>query len=300
MSIPYKDNNLEIETSIPFYQTPRNIRLTCLLNGDTIEISSGSRTITLTDLREGNYKLEISVDDITGFNQSNHRSLNFTVEPPWSRTWYAYLAYLVILGLITLVILYFMRKNIERVRRKEKIRQQRKMIRHEISLRQKAVKAEQEMIRMKNEALESENRMKAKEIANSTMQLVHKNQVLLDVREKLKTIQKEKDIETRNTRIRHMLKGIDKDLNNDENWKIFEKNFEEVHENFLNRFKEKHPQITASDMRLCAYLRMNLSSKEIAPLLRISVRSVEISRYRLRKKLNLPHEVNLSDYILHF
>jgi DNA-binding CsgD family transcriptional regulator len=66
----------------------------------------------------------------------------------------------------------------------------------------------------------------------------------------------------------------------------------------LKKVKEKHPKLTPNDLRLCAYLRLNLSSKEIAPLLNISPRSVEVKRYRLRKKMDLPHDFNLTNYIL--
>jgi DNA-binding CsgD family transcriptional regulator len=71
-----------------------------------------------------------------------------------------------------------------------------------------------------------------------------------------------------------------------------------VHQDFILRLKETYPALTPKELRLCAYLRMNLSSKEIAPLMNISVRGLEISRYRLRKKLNINHEVNLTDFIL--
>ena len=62
--------------------------------------------------------------------------------------------------------------------------------------------------------------------------------------------------------------------------------------------KDKHPNLTPNDLKLCVYLRLNLSSKEIAPLLNISHRSVEIKRYRLRKKLDLEHDINLNDYLI--
>ncbi|MFM8449201.1 MAG: helix-turn-helix transcriptional regulator, partial [Haliscomenobacter sp.] len=73
-----------------------------------------------------------------------------------------------------------------------------------------------------------------------------------------------------------------------------------VHAHFLRRLKERFPQITPKDQKLCAYLRLNLSSKEIAPLLGISVRSVEVSRYRLRRKLDLESEDNLTEFLLQF
>ncbi|MDP3352671.1 MAG: LuxR C-terminal-related transcriptional regulator, partial [Flavobacteriaceae bacterium] len=64
------------------------------------------------------------------------------------------------------------------------------------------------------------------------------------------------------------------------------------------KVKKLHPSLTPHDLRLCAYLRLNLSSKEIAPLLNISIRSVEIKRYRLRKKMDLSHNLSLVSYIL--
>jgi len=67
---------------------------------------------------------------------------------------------------------------------------------------------------------------------------------------------------------------------------------------FLKKIKSLHPELTPNDLKLCAYLRLNLSSKEIGPLLNISVKSVEIKRYRLRKKKDLAREANLTLYIL--
>jgi DNA-binding CsgD family transcriptional regulator len=70
-----------------------------------------------------------------------------------------------------------------------------------------------------------------------------------------------------------------------------------VHSDFLFTLKEKYPDLKAHELKLCAYLRMNLSSKEIAQLMSISVRGVEISRYRLRKKLDIPTETNLFQFL---
>ena len=78
----------------------------------------------------------------------------------------------------------------------------------------------------------------------------------------------------------------------------FTKHFDKVHSDFVVGLKEKHPTITGNELKLCAYLRMNLSTKEIAQLMNISVRGVEISRYRLRKKLELPTEISLFDYLM--
>ena len=95
-----------------------------------------------------------------------------------------------------------------------------------------------------------------------------------------------------------MIKTIDRNINNDDDWTFFENAFNNADKDFLKKVKEKHPELSSNDLRLCAYLRLNLSSKEIAPLLNISVRSVEVKRYRLRKKMNLSHDDGLTDYII--
>ena len=81
-------------------------------------------------------------------------------------------------------------------------------------------------------------------------------------------------------------------------WENFTKHFDRVHSDFVVKLKEKHPAISGNELKLCAYLRMNLSTKEIAQLMNISVRGVEISRYRLRKKLNLSTETSLFDFLI--
>lgn len=95
-----------------------------------------------------------------------------------------------------------------------------------------------------------------------------------------------------------LLKVLVEDNKIDDTWEHFAHHFDKVHTDFLVVLKNRYPNLTASELKLCAYLRMNLSSKEIAQLLNISVRGVEIGRYRLRKKLGLPKETNLFEFLL--
>ncbi|MBT8313046.1 MAG: two component regulator three y domain-containing protein, partial [Maribacter sp.] len=99
-------------------------------------------------------------------------------------------------------------------------------------------------------------------------------------------------------KIKTVIKTINRNINNSDDWKFFEEAFNNADKDFLKNIRIQHPDLTPNDLRLCAYLRLNLSSKEIAPLLNISVRSVEVKRYRLRKKMALPHENSLVEYIL--
>ena len=123
------------------------------------------------------------------------------------------------------------------------------------------------------------------------MTLIRKNEFLATLKKELNDLEKGKELNK-------IIKIIDKNINNTEDWKFFEEAFNNADKDFLKKVKKKHPALTPNDLKLCAYLRLNLSSKEIAPLLNISHRSVEVKRYRLRKKMELSHETSLTNYIL--
>lgn len=85
---------------------------------------------------------------------------------------------------------------------------------------------------------------------------------------------------------------------NKQEWKTFETNLNQIHNEFIIKLSKKYPNLTPKDIKLCLYLKMNLSSKEIAPMLNISFRGVELQRYRLRKKLGLHQDENLSKFMI--
>ena len=122
------------------------------------------------------------------------------------------------------------------------------------------------------------------------MNLIKKNEFLNNIKKELKLT---KDV----SNLKYVIEIIDRDLNNTDDWKLFEEAFTNADKDFFKKIKEVHPKLTPNDLKLCAYLRLNLSSKEIAPLLNISAKSVEVKRYRLRKKLELPHDSSLTNYI---
>ena len=95
-----------------------------------------------------------------------------------------------------------------------------------------------------------------------------------------------------------MIKTIDHNIDEAETWNLFKEAFENTDQDFFKKIKELHSGLSPNDLKLCAYLRLNLSSKEIAPMLNISPRSVEVKRYRLRKKMNLEAKTGLVDYIM--
>ena len=157
---------------------------------------------------------------------------------------------------------------------------------------------ERELIRLKNEKLQTEISFKSRELANSTMAIIKKNEFLLDLKELVLSHKNQLGIRYPDKYSNELLRKIDNHLSSHDEWKIFETNFEQAHETFMRNLKNRYADLTPGDMRLSAFLRMNLSSKEIAPLMGISVRGVENHRYRLRKKMGLLHDENLIEIIL--
>ena len=130
------------------------------------------------------------------------------------------------------------------------------------------------------------------------MHLVQKAEILLTIQEGLNQILEKSQNPVERKEVQQLLNLLNFDVKLDEDWEHFAHHFDQVHVNFLKHLREQFPQLSSNDYKLCAYLRMNLSTKEIAPLMNISVRGVEGSRYRLRRKINLPNDANLTAFIL--
>ena len=113
----------------------------------------------------------------------------------------------------------------------------------------------------------------------------------------LKAIDEKKEPSEIKQRSTRLISLINSNIEHDKDFEVFESNFDSIHQGFFKILDKKYPQLSKNDRVLCAYLKMNLSTKEIAPLLNISVRGVEITRYRLRKKMNLNRDVNLNEFM---
>jgi len=273
-------NNLQLQFSFPML-SDLPVYYQYMLEGLNSEWSAKSRNpqFNLVRLPYGKYKLKVKAVDLWG-NESQVYSLSFEVLRPLSASRWAVLFYTI---LLVSALLLFRMWGIRQTRKREKYQ-------HDLR--------EQELTRLRNDKLRSEVSHKSKELANSTMAIIKKNEFLLDLK---KIIQKQKtELGSRypDKYFNYLNKKIDDNISNQDDWKVFENNFERAHEQFFKKMKDKYPDLTPSDLQLSAYLRMNLSSKEIAPLLGISVRGVENHRYRLRKKMNIAHDDSLTNAIL--
>jgi DNA-binding CsgD family transcriptional regulator len=228
-------------------------------------------------------------------NESAVAEYSFSILPPWYQTSWAYLIYVGVFVGLNYLMFYWLRRIFRRQQARHEEEQKRLQYLHQLEIE----KSEKEIVKLKNEKLESEIEHKNTELASAAMHLVQKGELLGNIREELMRMKKGANGDgAAAEEFKKMLRILGEENKMDKDWEQFAVHFDKVHSDFLQILKSVYPQLSAHELKLCAYLRMNLSSKEIAQLENISVRGVEISRYRLRKKLHIPTEINLFDFLM--
>lgn len=294
----YKMNDFRFSFSAPYFEKITYLTYRFKLNGfdDSWSEWSSKTEKEYTNLPNGDYNFQVQAKNAYG-QISEAAVYEFTILPPWYWSWYAKSGYFI----LTLFGLYTLIKVISKQEKKKteafKLEQSQKLQLKEQEFKMEVEKSENEIIKLKNEKLNENIKHKNSQLASATMHLVQKSEILMKIKSDLKNVESEAPFELKR-KLQQITRTIESDIQLDENWEQFENYFDQVHENFFKRLRSKYPKLTPKDQKLCAYLRMNLTTKEIAPLLNISVRGVEISRYRLRKKLGLNSEVNLVAFIL--
>ncbi|ACU62542.1 triple tyrosine motif-containing protein [Chitinophaga pinensis] len=244
-----------------------------------------------TNLPHGYYAFSVRAKDNLG-NVSRPAVYAFRILPAWYQTGLAKSLY-VLSGLALLLWGYiYQKKKFIRQRKRYQQKQEQLILRYRFEKEQR----EKDLISLQNEKLTAEVRFKNRELATATMYLLHRGKVLSNIKEELLSAMKKLD--SPEGAFKKVMRLFEEAENNEEDWEQFSRHFDEVHNNFLFKLKRRYPELSTTDLKLCAYLRINLTTKEIAQSLGISVRGVETSRYRLRKKLELPAEVSLYDFLL--
>lgn len=283
--LPVKSNNLKFLFSTPNYNKFLPTKYSYKLDGFNQNWSqwSDDSEVLFENLPYGSYKFKVKSK--VGNNLStNVAEYYFVIKKPWHLSNAAMLIYLA--GLVILVFLihnfytsYYKRQRNNLIKQKE------------IELEIKDLENQKQLMQFKNKTLQQDVEIKNKELGISTMNLIKKNELLSEIKKEIASAKKLEDL-------KRVLRLINKNINNTDDWKAFEEAFNNADKDFLKKIKTLHPNLTSNDLKICAYLRLNLTSKEIAPLLNISTKSVEVKRYRLRKKMNLDRDVNLTNYIL--
>ena len=289
INIPFRFNNMSVEFAYPNYLYDNNLYLTEVSDDQgNWSKTSANGSISISNLPYGNFNLKIA-----GLNHQNDVSLiyRFVIEPPWYHKRAAYAIFSLLAILILAILWFYYRRNLHKINLKHE--QERREI-----LDQEAVENERRLIRMRNENLRNEVSLKNKQLANSTFSLVYKNNTLINIKKELQNTRKELGTRFPSKHFNRIVRLIENDLSSEKDWQLIEQSFNDLYVNFFKNLMNHYPDLTPGDLKLCAYLKMNLSSKEIASLLNISTRGVEIRRYRLRKKLNLEHDKNLVEFLM--
>ena len=248
-------------------------------------LSNGSEghfdgNLSFQNLQAGSYKLQIW-PLINGTRGNTPLVLQFIISRPWYLSNLMIVIYILLLFGIIFLIAWINKKKLNK---------------HRKELEQRLIKEQEHKNQLaeRNNLLEEIN-TKRKELANTTYMAAKRNSSLIDIKNQLDDVKDKggnpKKVASIQNKINHIIDAKD-------NWKVFETTFKEINNDFFQKLLANHPDLSSKDLKLCAYLKMNLSTKEIAPLMAISVRGVEIHRYRLRKKLDLSSGKNLSKYLI--
>ena len=287
--------SIQFEFASPLFGQQSNLEYSYILKGleDTWSPWNSRTEKEYTHLPPGKYSFEIRARNKPG-NESPVYTFRFRILPPWYQTRWAYLGYLLLIVFAIYALIKWQQKKFERQELNYEEEQRKLQYLHQLEID----KAEAELVTLRNEKLQADIEFKNAELANSAMHLVQKGELLGKLRTELSRIMKVLDNETASAEIKKLIRTLSEDDKMESDWEHFTQHFDKVQRDFVTTLKEKHPGITPNELKLSAYLRMNLSTKEIAQLMNISVRGVEISRYRLRKKLGLPTGGNLFDYLM--
>jgi DNA-binding CsgD family transcriptional regulator len=287
-------NSFHFEYASPMFTQPDAIEYSYRLEGFDRDWSdwSSKPEKDYTNLSTGEYRFRVRARDNLG-NVSEAAVFPFIVNPAWYQTGWAWLVYLMLAAGVFWLIRRQQERRLLLHQKKFLEEQERRNYLHSLELDRK----EKGLIALQNAKLEGELQWKNNELATATMHLVERGGILSSIKEELGAVIRRLNIPNLTQEFKPVFRMISDTEKSEEDWNRFSVYFDEVHNNFLATLKAKYPQLSPTDLKLCAYLRLNLSSKEIAQLLNISLKGVEVSRYRLRKKLALATETNLIDFL---
>ncbi|QHL87387.1 two component regulator three y domain-containing protein [Nibribacter ruber] len=297
----YAFNSLRFVYASSFYEQPEKTQYQYYLEG----FDGGWSTWTnktekeYTNLPEGTYIFRVRARNIFG-TLSEAKPFEFVIHPPFYRSSWAFLFYALLGGLLVGAVAMQVDRRFKKEKRRLILDKERKLGQKEIEIREITNQSEQEIDRLRDEKLQAEIDHKNRELTYSTIHLINKNELLTAVKAELQNIIKNGGRAAQADELNRIIKNIDHNITSEVDWKQFELHFNHVHGDFIHRLQERFPCLTPQEIKLSTYLRLNLTTKDIAQLLNISVRGVEISRYRLRKRLELDRSENLTDFMLKF
>ena len=309
ITVPHSLNSLRIEFVMPEYRDQNGVEYSCYMeNYDKQWVGPQlGTTKEYTQLSKGTYIFHVKARNLMDGTE-RETSISIRVLPAWYETWWAYIIYIVAVVILGRMLIKRMKENAEKELKRMKIEQERQIREQEQQMREQQLRfkvdeeqREKEIIKLRNGQLEIELKHKSGELADNAINLVRKNDMLqaidTEMEELYKSVRTDADTSAIKKKVSDIRRNIHTHMTDDSNWDKFEENFNLVYDNFTQKLMEQFPDLKKNDLKLCVYLRMGLSSKEMASLLNTSVRSIETARYRLRKKLSIGSGDNLLEFI---
>ena len=302
VKITHALNSFSISYVMPEYRDPQAVEYQCYLEGyekGWTKMRNATKR-EFSHVRAGKYVFHVrSTNRITGITEEV--TLNIRVLPAWYESGLACTAYVLLVILMIYLLVKYLIKRAQHEMTKLEREKERQLKEQQTRYERDTAKKEQQLAMLKNQQLEAELKHKSSELATSTMNLIHKNEIMQMISENLDTLSESVRREGNKTKVIQQIKDIkyhvDAYMQENSNWEKFEQNFDIVYDDFMKKLYAKYPTLKIQEKWICACLRMGLNSKEIASLLNTSVRSIENARYRLRKKLGMEKGENLSDFI---
>ena len=238
-----------------------------------------------TALRAGMYRLDIRMLTPHGVVE---RGLSISVARPWYLTTFAIILYALAGALLAAYIVW-------RVHRRIRLNRER----IEAKANQQLHERELQILKLENEKAQFDLRQKSQELSNMILSENNRKEwtdaVVRDVHRAVDWLNAGR-VDDAKLRMQTLLQRLQNNTGTSVDWKRFEDNFDIVNDQFIRRLKTKYPWMNKQERRLCVYIKMGLQTKEIAPLLNMTTRGVEMIRYRLRQKMELDSDINLKQY----
>lgn len=275
ITLTHREKTLTVKFAALNFTLPEKCKYEYKLDGfdaDWIETGASYRQANYTNLPAGTYFLQIKASNNDGVWSDNVRKLQINVLPPfYDTTWFKGIL-LVIIGLLGYSV-YRYRLNSIRNRFLEKQFEKDKRIMH-----------------LEKEKIDAE-------LQKLTFHVLNRNRALIEQKNRLLGLSM-KAKESVRIGLQDIISKFDEELNDDKDWKYIEPQLDKVYNNFVSVLKEKHPELNITEVKIAAYVRMNMSTKEISELMHKTVRAIENDRYRLRKKIGLDTNDSLSSYLM--
>lgn len=301
LTLTHRHDRLRFRFASPDFTYQDPVQYRCFLKGFDEDWSpwSANDEKEYLNLQPGKYTFCVMAT--TGWGRTSAISrFEVRILPPWYASTWAIGGYILLVlgGLAALV--FIPQKRFEEEKARLEYRQEEVLRQKNAEFNQTITEKERAIEQLHHEKLETDLQHRNRELASLTMHLLQKNELISHISEELERVESKIQDGGLRQHLRPIKQLLFQDEHLEQDWEQFMFHFDQVHSGFFRRLREQYPQLTPKDHRLCAYLRMNLTTKEIAPLLNISVRGVEIGRYRLRRKMGLGNDVNLNEYMMDF